>query len=109
MHQRSSVGDGRSLPTSSDVTNQWSGLVSRRCWSNTYNSHNDILKFDYTVKNGITDKIYSRDLGNKDTECVCMRRIQMKLIRSILYKQFPMYFCETKEIVKVLTHAQADL
>ncbi|GFT80007.1 hypothetical protein TNCV_1244581 [Trichonephila clavipes] len=32
MHQRNSVGDGRSLPTSSDVTNQWPGLVSRRCW-----------------------------------------------------------------------------
>ncbi|GFW22556.1 hypothetical protein TNCV_3364681 [Trichonephila clavipes] len=31
MHQRSSVGDGRFLPTSSDVTNQWPGLVSRRC------------------------------------------------------------------------------
>ncbi|GFV86266.1 hypothetical protein TNCV_2093071 [Trichonephila clavipes] len=35
MHQRSSVGDGRFLPTSSDVTNQWPGLVSRRCWSIT--------------------------------------------------------------------------
>ncbi|GFW18324.1 hypothetical protein TNCV_4008631 [Trichonephila clavipes] len=32
MHQRSSVGDGRFIPTSSDVTNQWPGLVSRRCW-----------------------------------------------------------------------------
>ncbi|GFU52799.1 hypothetical protein TNCV_4788401 [Trichonephila clavipes] len=31
MHQRSSVGDGRFLPTSSDVTNQWPGLVCRRC------------------------------------------------------------------------------
>ncbi|GFT51009.1 hypothetical protein TNCV_3512331 [Trichonephila clavipes] len=31
MHQRSSVGDGRFIPTSSDVTNQWPGLVSRRC------------------------------------------------------------------------------
>ncbi|GFS65093.1 THAP-type domain-containing protein [Trichonephila clavipes] len=30
-HQRNSVGDGRSFPTSSDVTNQWPGLVSRRC------------------------------------------------------------------------------
>ncbi|GFT56580.1 transposable element Tcb1 transposase [Trichonephila clavipes] len=32
MHQRSSVGDGRFLTTSSDVTNQWPGLVSRRRW-----------------------------------------------------------------------------
>ncbi|GFX01768.1 hypothetical protein TNCV_2921541 [Trichonephila clavipes] len=31
MHQRSSVGDGRFLPTSSEITNQWPGLVSRRC------------------------------------------------------------------------------
>ncbi|GFT36372.1 transposable element Tcb1 transposase [Trichonephila clavipes] len=31
MHQRNSVGDGQSFPTSSDVTNQWPGLVSRRC------------------------------------------------------------------------------
>ncbi|GFU09555.1 hypothetical protein TNCV_4091091 [Trichonephila clavipes] len=35
MHQRSSVGDGRFLPTSSDVTNQWPGLVSRRCGQDT--------------------------------------------------------------------------
>ncbi|GFV00442.1 HTH_Tnp_Tc3_2 domain-containing protein [Trichonephila clavipes] len=33
MHQRSSVGDGRFLPTSSDVKNQSPGFVSRRCWS----------------------------------------------------------------------------
>ncbi|GFU84238.1 hypothetical protein TNCV_4488561 [Trichonephila clavipes] len=34
MHQRSSVEDGRSLPTSSDVTNQSPGLLSsRRYWS----------------------------------------------------------------------------
>ncbi|GFT75703.1 hypothetical protein TNCV_4598891 [Trichonephila clavipes] len=35
MHKRSSVGDERFLRTSSDVTNQWPGLVSRRCrlWS----------------------------------------------------------------------------
>ncbi|GFX91078.1 hypothetical protein TNCV_5107081 [Trichonephila clavipes] len=32
MHHRSTVGDGRFLPTSSDVTNQWPGLVSRMCW-----------------------------------------------------------------------------
>ncbi|GFV11767.1 hypothetical protein TNCV_977561 [Trichonephila clavipes] len=41
MHQRSSVGDGRFLPTSSDVTNQWPGLVSRRCWYGT-NAHSKV-------------------------------------------------------------------
>ncbi|GFT93503.1 hypothetical protein TNCV_1852501 [Trichonephila clavipes] len=30
MHQRSSVSNGRSLPTSNDVTSQWPGLVSSR-------------------------------------------------------------------------------
>ncbi|GFU51404.1 hypothetical protein TNCV_4355931 [Trichonephila clavipes] len=42
MHQRSSIGDGRFIPTSSDVTNQWPGLVSRRCWAGPLTSTNSI-------------------------------------------------------------------
>ncbi|GFX99528.1 uncharacterized protein TNCV_5025841 [Trichonephila clavipes] len=38
MSRRSSVGDGPSLPTSSDVANQCPCLVSRRCWQRSANA-----------------------------------------------------------------------
>ncbi|GFT72855.1 hypothetical protein TNCV_5065821 [Trichonephila clavipes] len=47
MVQRNSVGNGRSLPTSSDVTNQWLSLVSRRCWLGTHVYKMTPTAFDY--------------------------------------------------------------
>ncbi|GFY31547.1 hypothetical protein TNCV_4693911 [Trichonephila clavipes] len=80
MHQRSSVGDGRFLPTSSDVTNQWPGLVSRRCWFTRHlSTYHPLLR--------LTEKISSGFRRGRSTGAVFLDNQKVfDRVRGLIYK-----------------------